>query len=73
VISHYWGAPGATLADRVRAVVAWAPLPGELIALGALAGAVAIGGTVLQATVLAVRGSADTSVETLDQQVHALG
>ena len=47
-LSYYWGAPGSGLADRVRAVVAWAPLPGELIALGLLVGLATITGSVWQ-------------------------
>jgi 4-amino-4-deoxy-L-arabinose transferase-like glycosyltransferase len=44
MLDHYWGGPQASLGDRLRAVVAWAPLPGELIGAGALAATVAVAG-----------------------------
>lgn len=50
LLGFYWGAPGSALVDRVRAVIAWTPLPGELIGLAALAGAVVVGGAVFQVT-----------------------
>jgi len=40
ILRFYWGDPGSSLTSRVRAVVAWAPLPGELIALTAIIAAV---------------------------------
>jgi len=40
ILRFYWGAPGSGLGDRLRAVVAWAPLPGELLAVGAVLGLV---------------------------------
>jgi small subunit ribosomal protein S36 len=44
VSGFYWGAPGSSMTDRVRALVAWAPLPGELIGvLGIIGVAVAVG------------------------------
>ena len=34
VLRYFWEPPGTPLGDRVRAAVAWAPLPGELLAVG---------------------------------------
>jgi small subunit ribosomal protein S36 len=42
IFGFYWGAPRSAISDRVRALVAWAPLPGELIALGAVIGAAVV-------------------------------
>jgi small subunit ribosomal protein S36 len=42
IFGFYWGAPRSAISDRVRALVAWAPLPGELIALGAVVGAAVV-------------------------------
>lgn len=47
MLGHYWGAPDAGPVDRVRAVVAWAPLPGELIAIGAVVAVVAAAGAAI--------------------------
>ena len=44
IFGFYWGEPGSALADRVRAVVAWAALPGELLGVGAVLGVVAVAG-----------------------------
>src|SRR5690606_8406612 len=44
IFGLYWGEPGSALADRVRAVVAWAALPGELLRVGADVGVVAVAG-----------------------------
>lgn len=48
MLGHYWGAPGSPLRHRVRAVVAWAPLEGEVVAAGALLGLLVAGLTVAQ-------------------------
>jgi small subunit ribosomal protein S36 len=40
IFGFYWGAPGSALTARLRALVAWAPLPGELIGLATIAGAI---------------------------------
>ncbi len=55
ILGFYWGAPGSAFADRFRAIVAWAPLPGELIAVGVVAGVLVAGATIAQLTTLAVR------------------
>jgi small subunit ribosomal protein S36 len=39
IFGFYWGAPGAAFSARLRAMIAWAPVPGEVIALAATAGA----------------------------------
>jgi small subunit ribosomal protein S36 len=40
ILGFYWGAPHSALTSRLRAIVAWAPVPGELIAVAAMAGVV---------------------------------
>jgi small subunit ribosomal protein S36 len=40
ILGFYWGAPGSSLPDRLRAVVAWAPVPGELIGAVAVVGGI---------------------------------
>lgn len=40
ILYFYWGTPGTSGRERIDAVVAWAPLPGEVIGLGALLAAV---------------------------------
>jgi small subunit ribosomal protein S36 len=55
IVGFYWGAPGSGVADRIRAMVAWAPIPGELIGLGAVVGAVVVIGTLVQVGSLAFR------------------
>ena len=40
IFSFYWGAAGAPYADRLRAMIAWAPLPGEVIAVATVVAAV---------------------------------
>jgi small subunit ribosomal protein S36 len=42
IVNQYWGAPGSAVADRFRAIVAWAPLPGEIIAAGTVLGALVV-------------------------------
>jgi 4-amino-4-deoxy-L-arabinose transferase-like glycosyltransferase len=37
LMTAYWGSPDATLADRVRALAAWAPWPGGLLSFGGVA------------------------------------
>lgn len=39
----YWGAPGANVVDRVRALVAWSPLPAGIVAVWPLATIVVTG------------------------------
>jgi small subunit ribosomal protein S36 len=40
IFRFYWGAPGAALSARLRAMVAWAPVPGEVIAAATIVGAI---------------------------------
>lgn len=40
ILQFYWGGPQASLVQRVQAIVAWAPLPGPVLAVVALVGAV---------------------------------
>jgi 4-amino-4-deoxy-L-arabinose transferase-like glycosyltransferase len=48
IATFHWEEPGSSIAGRVRALVAWAPHPGELIGIGAVVGAVVLIGTVVQ-------------------------
>ncbi|HEY8545288.1 MAG TPA: DUF2142 domain-containing protein [Acidimicrobiales bacterium] len=59
VLRHYWGPESSPITDRLRAAVAWAPMPGELIAVGAAVGAVIGLATFAQVAVLAWRGAGD--------------
>lgn len=36
ILGFYWGRPEGSLVDRLDALVAWAPLPGELLGVGAV-------------------------------------
>jgi small subunit ribosomal protein S36 len=38
IVGFYWGAPGSGWWSRLRAVVAWAPFQGEVLATGAVVG-----------------------------------
>jgi len=40
IFGFYWGEPGSALSARLRSMIAWAPLPGEVIGLAAAVGAV---------------------------------
>jgi len=40
ILGFYWGGPRSGLATRVRAVVAWAPMQGEVLVAGAVVGMV---------------------------------
>lgn len=53
IAGYYWGEPRSALADRLRALVAWAPMPGEVIALAAVVAIVVVVGTVTQMVSLA--------------------
>jgi small subunit ribosomal protein S36 len=46
ILRFYWGEPDSGLADRARAVVAWAPIPGEVIGVGAAVAAAVAAATV---------------------------
>lgn len=66
LVHHYWGAPtGTPLTDRFRAVVAWAPLPGEVIGVGAVMAGIVGVGTLVQVTGLALRGGSADLVPSL--------
>jgi hypothetical protein len=58
ILRHYWGPGGTPFTDRLRAVTAWAPLPGELIGFGALLAVIAAAGTAAQLLWLAFGRSA---------------
>jgi small subunit ribosomal protein S36 len=38
ILSYYWGAPGSAITSRVHAIVAWAPVQGEMLVAGAVVG-----------------------------------
>jgi small subunit ribosomal protein S36 len=38
ILGFYWGVPDSAITSRVRAVVAWAPMPGEVLAAGGVVG-----------------------------------
>jgi hypothetical protein len=58
IMAHFWGEPGSPMGDQARAMIAWAPLPGELIGAGALVGALVVAGTLVQAGRVALRPDA---------------
>lgn len=64
ILGHYWSAPGSSLGTRIQAMTAWAPLPGEVLLLGAVCGAAIAVGVIVQLAVLAT-GSAEAA-PTLD-------
>ena len=59
MLGHYWGAPGSAISERLRAVIAWAPIEGELIAAGALAAGALLVATLVQLVLLSRRPSDD--------------
>jgi small subunit ribosomal protein S36 len=59
ILGYYWGAPGSPVVDHVRAVIAWSPLPGELVGVGALLAAVVVSGSFVELLRLA-RGRSPT-------------
>ena len=46
ILGYYWGPSGAPLDDRLRAVIAWAPVSGTVIVIGAALGLAALAQTV---------------------------
>jgi small subunit ribosomal protein S36 len=54
-LRFYWGAPGSNLRESLRALVAWAPLPGELIGMGAVVALVVTAGATWQIVRTAIR------------------
>lgn len=61
ILRFYWGPPGSGLGDRLRAVVAWAPLPGELLGVGAVLGFIVGVGAVACVVATVIRPDADNS------------
>ena len=61
IFGFYWGAPGAAFPARLRAMVAWAPVPGEVIALAAGIGAIVWAAAVFEVWRLVVRSRADAT------------
>lgn len=55
MLGTYWGASGSAFAERFRALVAWAPIEGEVIAVGAALGALVLAATAVQLVAMAVR------------------
>jgi hypothetical protein len=48
ILGYFWEDAGSSLGDQVRAMMAWAPLPGPPLAVGTAVGAAALGATVAQ-------------------------
>jgi small subunit ribosomal protein S36 len=61
ILGYYWGAPGSAIWSRVEALVAWAPLQGEVLVVGAAVGALVAAATVIQLVIIAVRPGATPS------------
>jgi hypothetical protein len=55
MLGTYWGASGSAFASRFRALVAWAPVEGEVIAVGAALGALVLLVVAVQLVAMAVR------------------
>lgn len=55
MLGFYWGAPDSGLGDRLRAVIAWAPLQGEVLAVGAIVGVVVLLMTIILVVGLTAR------------------
>lgn len=55
MLGTYWGASGSAFGERFRALVAWAPLEGEVIAVGAALGALVLLVVAVQLVAMAVR------------------
>jgi hypothetical protein len=53
LVGYYWGSPGSSTTERFSALLAWSPLPGDVVTVGA-----AVGLVVVAATVRTVAGSA---------------
>ena len=64
ILGFYWGAPGSAMTDRLRAVVAWAPVPGELIAVAVAVGAIAGGAALVEVGRVVRRGPGGDAVTT---------
>jgi 4-amino-4-deoxy-L-arabinose transferase-like glycosyltransferase len=48
MLGFYWGPPDSAITARVRAVVAWAPMQGEVLVVGAAIGSLVLVSTVVQ-------------------------
>jgi small subunit ribosomal protein S36 len=48
MLGFYWGPPDSAITVRVRAVVAWAPIEGEVLVVGAAIGSLVLVSTVVQ-------------------------
>jgi small subunit ribosomal protein S36 len=70
IMRHYWGAPGVDITERIRAAVAWSPLPGELLATGAVVAAVVGIVTTVQVAAMAIGRRGDPG-DAADQAVAA--
>jgi small subunit ribosomal protein S36 len=57
LLLHFWGAAGGvSLTGRLRAMTAWAPMPGEVIGAGAVLGGITLLGATAGLAMLAWRG-----------------
>jgi hypothetical protein len=73
MLGHHWGAPGSAIKDRFGAVVAWAPVEGELIAGGAVLGGGILAATIVQLVLLSKRPFDETSSDTGAPEAVAAG
>jgi len=67
LLGHYWGAPHSALSERVRAVVAWSPLPGEMIGAGLVIAGLVVLAAAAQAIALAIRATDEQLVAADDK------
>jgi 4-amino-4-deoxy-L-arabinose transferase-like glycosyltransferase len=67
ILGFYWGGPRSGVATRVRAVVAWAPMQGEVLVAGAVVGTVVAVCTASALAMVSVRreGARPTAPTTL--------
>jgi hypothetical protein len=59
ILGFYRGRPGNALIDRLRALVAWAPAQGEVLALGAAVGTIVLLANVAQLAKLGLHQSSE--------------
>ena len=63
ILGFYWGEPGAPISDRLRAVVAWAPLPSEVVVVAAAVGAVVVVLAVFEVGRMVVKSGHDAGAD----------
>lgn len=74
LLRHFWGAAGGTsIPDRLRAMIAWAPVPGELVGAGAVVGGIALLGVTAGLARLAWQSERDTDAGGTDDPTDRVG